>query len=193
MLGVGCTGFFQTPTMTTLVVNPPATIHTGSTVQMWAMGMYNDGTQKDLSKQVNWKSETPVVASINSTGLVTGLGTGKSSITASMNGISGRATITVTIGDLTAIQVTPQDGLTGIAYGGSEQFVATGTANGMSVDITNSVTWSTDPASIPNVSIDSHTGLLTTVSGSTTAVLFDVIATDVPSGISNHLGFTVHP
>ncbi len=192
-MGVACTGFFQTPAMTTLLVSPPATIHTGSTVQMWAMGMYNDGSQKDLSKQVSWKSETPAVATINSTGLVTGLGTGKSAITASMNGISGRATITVTIGDLTAIQVTPQDGLTAIAYGSGEQFVATGTANGMSVDITNSVTWSTDPASIPNVSIDSHTGRLITTLGPTTTVLFDVIATDVPSGISNRLGFTVHP
>ena len=44
----------------------------------------------------------------------------------------------MTLGSLTSIKVTSQDGLSNITYGSSEQFVATGTANGEQIDITNS-------------------------------------------------------
>ena len=71
--------------------------------------------------------------------------------------------------------------------------MATGTANGVQIDVTDSVTWSTNPSRIPNVSIDSTSGLLTTTSGGTQPVQFDVIATDLPTGISDHLTFIVRP
>jgi len=59
---------------------------------------------------------------------------------------------------LTSIKVTAQDNFTSIAYGRNEQFVATGTANGQEIVITDSVNWSTNPGVIPNVSIDTKTG-----------------------------------
>jgi hypothetical protein len=98
----------------------------------------------------------------------------------------------VIIGNLTSLQVTSQDGFNSIVYGSNEQFVATGTANGQQFNLTNSVTWSTDPAVIPNVSIDSKSGLLTTTSGLTTLVQFNVVATDPTTGISGTMKFTVH-
>jgi hypothetical protein len=52
-----------------------------------------------------------------------------------------------TVSGLTSIQVSTADGLTSIPYGGTEQFVATGRANGEQIDITNSVLWSTSPGS----------------------------------------------
>ena len=107
--------------------------------------------------------------------------------------MTASAMVTVAIGGLTSIQVTTADGLTSIAFGSTEQFVATGTANGVQIDITNSVTWSTSPTIISHVSIAPNTGLLTTSSGPTDVVQFDVVATDPPSGLSNRMGFTVHP
>src|SRR5438067_1855893 len=80
---------------------------------------------------------------------------------------------------------------TSIKYGSTEQFKATATANGQQVDVTISVTWTTNPSSITDVSIDSSTGLLTTTSGGTTPVTFFVIATDSASGISGQESFTV--
>ena len=100
--------------------------------------------------------------------------------------------MTVIIGSLTSLQVTSQDGFNSIVYGSREQFVATGTANGHQFDLTNSVTWSTNPQAIPNVSIDPKSGLLTTTSGLTPLVQFDVIATDPTSGILGSMKFTVH-
>jgi hypothetical protein len=107
--------------------------------------------------------------------------------------VIGTATITVTIGGLTAIQVSNQDNVTSIVYGNSEQFIATGTANGKQITITDSVTWSTNPSSIPNVSIASNSGLLVTTSGPTTAVQFNVVATDPTTNISNRMSFAVRP
>jgi len=191
--GPGCEGFFVDPVLTGISVGPAGTIQTGNTVQMAAVGTYDDGSQKKLSSNVYWNSATPSVAAINEHGLVTGVGPGQSVITGAAETVSGSATITVTVGNLTSIRVTSEDGFTNINYGSSEQFIATGTAGGEQFDITNSVTWSTNPRSIPNVSIDTNSGFLTTTSGPTDIVQFEVIATDPPTGISDSMTFTVRP
>jgi len=189
-LSLGCRGFFVNPTLTGITVGPTATIQQGKTVQMSATGNFDDGTTKALGKGVFWSSATDTVATIDSTtGIVTGVSPGTSVITGALGSVSGTATITVTLANITAIKVTSTD--TSIKYGSTEQFKATATANGQQVDVTNSVTWTTNPSSITDVSIDSSTGLLTTTSGGTTPVTFFVIATDSASGISGQESFTV--
>ena len=190
--GLGCEGFFVDPVLTGVAVGPAATIQTGTTIQMIATGSYNDGSQKKLSKNVYWASATPKVATIDTTGVVKGVGSGQSVISAAAETVTGSATITVIVGNLSSIAVTSQNGFNNITYGSSEQFVATGTASGQQIDLTTSVNWSTNPAVIPNVSIDTNTGLLTTTSGLTNLVQFDVIATDPTTGISGSMQFTVH-
>jgi hypothetical protein len=192
-LALGCNGFFVDPVLTGIAVGPAVTIQTGNTVQMSAVGTYNDGSQKTLTSGVFWSSGTNTVATISKSGMVTGVGPGQAAITGASGTVVGSATITVTIGGLTSIQVTSQDGLNNIPYGSSEQFVATGTANGQQINITDSVTWSTSPSRVPSVSIDSTSGLLTTTSGPATAVQFEVIATDPTTGISDSINFTVNP
>ncbi len=190
---LGCEGFFVDPVLTGIAVGPAATIQTGKTLQMNAVGTYNDGSQKSLSHGVFWSTDTPSIATVDSAGIVTGVTPGQSTITGSSGTVIGSATITVSPGSLSSIKVTSQDGFFNITYGSSEQFVATATANGEQIDVTNSVTWSTNPSNIPSVSIDPKSGLLTTTSGPTQPVQFDVIATDVPTGISDHLSFIVKP
>jgi hypothetical protein len=192
-LGLGCEGFFVDPVLTGLAVGPSATIETGGTLQMSAVGTYNDGSQKSLTSGIYWSSGTPNVASISKSGMVTGAEPGQTTITGAAETLTGTTTITVTLGGLTSIKVTTQDGLTSIAYGNSEQFVATGTANGQQIDITTSVVWSTSPHSITDVNIGSTTGLLTTTSGPANTVQFAVIATDPTTNISGQMNFIVHP
>lgn len=193
VLEPGCDGFFVDPVLTGISVGPAATIQTGNTIQMSAVGTYNDGSQKKLSSNVFWSSATPNIASVSSSGLVSGVGPGQATIMGASDTVVGSATVTVTAGNLTSIQVTTKDGVNDIAYGSSEQFVATGTAGGSPIDVTDSVTWSTNPGNIPSVSIDTNTGLLTTTSGPNSIVQFEVIATDPSTGISNQISFTVHP
>jgi hypothetical protein len=160
---------------------------------MSAVGTYDDGSQKNLKSGVQWNSDTPTVASVNSSGLVTGVGPGKAIISGSSETVTGSATMTVTISGLTSIKVSTADGLSSIPYGSAERFVATGTAGGQEFDITDSVTWSTNPSSINNVSISSTSGLLITTSGPTTTVQFLVVATDPTTGIFGQMSFSVRP
>jgi hypothetical protein len=189
---LGCEGFFVDPVLTGLAVGPAATIQTGTTIQMIATGSYNDGSQSKLSKNVYWNSASLRVATINSSGVVSGVGPGQSVISAAAETVTGSATITVIVGNLSSIKVTSQNGFNNITYGSSEQFIATGTASGQQIDLTNSVTWSTNPAVIPNVSIDPKSGLLTTTAGLTQVAQFDVVATDPTTGIVGSMPFTVH-
>jgi hypothetical protein len=191
-LALGCDGFFVDPVLTGIAVGPAVTIQTGNTVQMSAVGTYDDGSHKTLSSNVFWSTGADSVAKISKSGLVSGVGPGQAMITGASGTVVGSATVTVTIGGLASIQVTSQDGLSNITYGSSEQFVATGTANGQQIDITDSVTWSTNP-SPPSVSIDSRSGLLTTTAGPATAVQLEVIATDPTTGISDSINFIVSP
>lgn len=192
-LAVGCNGFFVDPVLTGMTVGPSASLQTGTTLQMSAVGTYNDGSTKNLNSGVHWSSDTPSVASVNASGVVTGTGPGKAVISGSSETVTGSASVTVTIGGLTSIKVNSSDGLSSIPYGSAERFVATGTANGEQFDITNSVTWSTDPPSIDNVSISSTSGLLVTTSGPTRTVQFLVIALDPTTGIAGQMTFSVHP
>src|SRR4051812_433053 len=70
------------------------------------------------------------VALVDPGGLVRGIAPGTAVITGSQKTTSGSANITVTLGGITSIQVSTTDVLSSVAYGSSEQFVATATANG---------------------------------------------------------------
>ena len=94
--GVGCNGFFVNPTLTGVTVGPTTSIQTGYTVQMTAVGTYNDGSTKTLTSGVFWSSSAPSIASVNSSGLVTGVSPGQTTIQGSASTVNGSATITVT-------------------------------------------------------------------------------------------------
>lgn len=187
-LGVGCNGFFVNPTLTGLTVGPTTSIGTGSTVQMTAVGTYNDGSTGTV-KNVFWSTSASTIASVNTGGLVKGIGPGQATITGASGTVNGSATITVTLTGITTIQVTNPSG-SSVTWGGGTQFVATATANGQSgIVVTDSVTWSISPTN-SNVTIDSSTGALTTGSGTGTFQC-QVIATDPTSGISGFMNFSV--
>ena len=189
----GCEGFFVSPVLTGMTVGPTASIQTGATLQMSAVGTFDDGSQKNLDSGVFWSTDAPTVAIVSSAGLVKAIAPGQASITGAHGTVTGSATVTVTLGGITSIQVTSSDGASSIAFGSSEQFVATASANGQQFDVTNSVTWSTNPRSISDISIDSSTGLLTTISGSATTATFTVVALDPTTGIAGQINFSVHP
>jgi trimeric autotransporter adhesin len=187
-LAIGCTGFFVNPTLTGVTVGPTATIQQGKTVQMTATGTYNDGSTKTITSGVFWSSGTTTVATVSSSGLVTGVGPGTSSIAGSSGTFSGNATITVAVSGITKITVTSQ--FPNITFGQTNQFTAMATTGSGTFNVTDSVTWTTSPSSIPNVSIDPTTGLLSTTSGGTPTT-FQVFATDPTTTISGFISFTV--
>ncbi len=77
-----------------VIVSPSsASIEVGLTVQMTATLV--DGEGNEVSGEVSWTSSNLNVASVDSEGLVSGLVAGASTITATVNTISGGATVTV--------------------------------------------------------------------------------------------------
>jgi hypothetical protein len=120
---------------------------------MSAVGTFNDGSQQHLKCGVFWNRGSPTVAILDSAGLVEGIAPGQRIITRSRETMTASATVTVTLGGITSIQVSSFDGLSSIRYGSTEQFVATANASGQQIDVTNSVTWSANPRSIPNLSL----------------------------------------
>jgi hypothetical protein len=143
---IGCNGFFVDPVLTSITVGPTATINENGTVQESAVGSYNDGSTKALSN-VNWSSGTPSVATISTTGLVTGISPGTSEITGASGTVSGTATITVALQNVTNITVSPTTA-TIATGGGSKMFTAQATiAGGSPVDVTATATWTASDAS----------------------------------------------
>jgi Bacterial Ig-like domain (group 2) len=115
----------------------------------------------NLTNSVIWSSLSPAVASISnaagSAGAATGLTQGTSTITATLSGITGSTTLTVTAPVLQSINVSPSTA--NIVFGASQQFTATGVLSDHSVeDLTNMATWMSSAPAIASVSA---TGLAT--------------------------------
>jgi Bacterial Ig-like domain (group 2) len=141
-LGLGCSGFFVNPVLTSIAVGPTATINQGATVQESAIGTYNDGSTQTLGSGVQWSSSDPTFASVSNSGLVTGASPGTATITAAFQATSGTASITVSLGNVTALTISPLNA--NIATnGGTATFTASATVAGDSspVDVTSTATW----------------------------------------------------
>jgi trimeric autotransporter adhesin len=143
-LGVGCNGFFVDPVLTSIAVGPTATIQQGATVQESAIGTYNDGSTKSLGSGVQWSSSDVTAASVSNSGLVTGNAQGSATITAAFQATSGTSSITVNLGNVTALKISPAGNTNIHASGGSAPFIALATVTGESnpVDVSGSgTTW----------------------------------------------------
>jgi Bacterial Ig-like domain (group 2)/PQQ-like domain len=130
-----------------------ATLMIGAGQQFTAAGTYNDGSTANVTSLASWTSSSPAVATINSTGLATGIAAGSSTIQASLSGFSSTAALTVAT--VTSIGVSPTS-LT-IAVDTAQQLTATATySNGSTADISSSATWT---SSAPAVAFVDAAGL----------------------------------
>ncbi len=179
------------PQLTGISVSPAsAKIAQGTTIQISAIGSYNDGSTVDITSQVSWNSSHPGVATVSGSpgtqGVAMGIVKGSSSITATLGTVtSAAAVLTVSDANLVSIAVTPQDPTFGLAN--SQPLVAQGSFDdGSTQDLSRDVIWATanNPSAVVRVSA---AGMATGVGlGSET-----VIATLPSSGISGSTGLTV--
>lgn len=75
------------PTMIDVSPAVPDILGIGVTLQFTAAGLYADGSNVDITSQVKWTSTDVSVATISSTGLVTGVGNGTTIIRCSLSGV----------------------------------------------------------------------------------------------------------
>src|SRR5437773_1614005 len=122
----------------------------GLTRQFTATGTYSDNSTQDLTAQVAWSSSNTGVATIDSAGLATSVAAGTTTITATMGGVSGSTTPTVTAASLSTIAVIPT--ASSIANGTTRQFTATPTHRDSAMqDLTTQVAWSSSSTGVATI------------------------------------------
>ena len=161
----GSTQLTITPAALVSIAVTPAipSIPSGTTLQFTATGTFTDGSTQDVTKTVQWTSDSPSVATISNAdkqiGLATSVNAGTATITATSGSITGNTTLTVTPAALASIAVTPAT--PSIALGTTQQFTAIGTfTDGTMQDLTATATWTLDDTTIASISSG---GLTTTI------------------------------
>ena len=164
-----CAGSLALNGVAVTPVNPH--LLAGGTQQFTATAYYNDQTTQDITTRVTWSSSDPSVATVDSSGLVTAMALGTTTITATSSEPSsfsshsslGSTILNVNAPPLSSIAVTPAN--PSIPVGITQQFTATGTySDGTSRDITAQVIWSSSNTSIATVN---SSGLATAVAAGT--------------------------
>jgi hypothetical protein len=170
---IGTAELYQPTTLTSppglisLAVSPlDSAIVAGTTKSFTSLGVFSDGTAQDMTTRVNWASSLPSIATINASGLATGVSPGTTTITAVSGGTTASTPLGVSAVTLVSITITPQNSV--ILVGATQQFTATGTYNDNSThNITSSVTWG---SSVLPVATINAAGLATGVGDGATLI-----------------------
>jgi uncharacterized protein YjdB len=125
-----------------------ATVQAGRSVQLFATP--TDANGNPLSgRLVTWATTNPAAATVNASGLVSGVAPGIATITATCEGQSGASAITVTVPPVASVTVSPASA--SVAVGQTLQLAATPKdANGNAL-VGRTVTWGTTNAAVASV------------------------------------------
>ena len=138
--------------------NPTATLSQSppSTVQFDVIGSYSFGNPQDITSKMLWVSEDTTVATVDSGGKATAVGSGRVIVTGTIIDPVSQKTFTVStiltvVPQLTGISISPASAQ--IAKGTSQQFRATGSYNdGTTPDITALVAWNSSAPGVASIS-----------------------------------------
>ena len=138
---------------------PQPSLPLGESEALVATGTYSDASQRNLTQSVTWQLTPPNLATIDSTGTLTGIGQGAVQISAAYQGVSGSVQLTVAPAALLSISISaPRSSL---PVGESESLVANGTYSDKSVkNLTQFATWQAAPSTTATID---NTGNLTGV------------------------------
>jgi uncharacterized protein YjdB len=163
-------------------VSPAApSVQVGTTVQLTAVTL--DANNNVLSgRVVTWTSANSGTASVSSTGLITGVSAGTTSITATSEGKTASASVTVTLAPVASVTVSLPNGT--LAVGASVQATATLRDANNNVLTGRTVTWATGNIAFATVSTS---GLVLGVAAGNTTV------NATSGGVSGSANLTVVP
>lgn len=135
-----------TDNLVSLSINASANaVNVGGSLQLTAMGTYQDGKPAQPVGGVTWSSLAASLAIVDNTGLVSGLKSGPVTVTASIGSISASIQLSV-VPVLQSIVLSPIG--PALLVGGQEQFHALGSYNdGSTQDLTSVANWTTSDAS----------------------------------------------
>lgn len=154
------------PKIATITVSTPASqIEVGSNVQLTARAVDASGTTL-TGREITWQSSAQSTASVSGSGIVSGLTPGQVTITASSEGVSGTAQITVITLPVASVLISPR--APAVKQGETTQLTAIARdAVGRPLD-DRSITWSTRNPTTATVSLS---GLVSGVTFGTTWIV----------------------
>lgn len=156
---ISCKGFFVNPTLSSLTVTPISpSIQTGSTnntVQMTAVGTFNDNSTGNPPVTWSISPSDGSIATISSNGLVTSVATGSATITAAATqnpSITGTQQVTVTVGCISSITLNPTSATISVSQSNHTVSISAtaDTCNGP-IPITGVATWNTSNSQFATV------------------------------------------
>ncbi len=123
------------------------------TATFTATGTYSDGSTADITTTVAWTSSKPAIATITSPGgVATSVAAGTTTISATLNGVSGKTDLRVTVQVLNTngLQIDPISQF--LTVGATRQFKITATfTDNTTLDVTDSSEWSSNVVSAATV------------------------------------------
>ena len=133
------------------VVPASLSLSLGNSGQLTATAMLSDGTSQDVTGSVTWSASPSTVVTANAQGNITGVGKGTALVSASYQGATASAAVSVGPPALTGITIAMDQA--SLPVGGSEQLTASGKySDGSAQDLTQSATWNSTSPAIASVS-----------------------------------------
>lgn len=177
LTGVTATAALEVvPVVLTSIAVTPATssVPVGRTQALTATGTFSNNATQDLTTQVTWSSSNATSAAVSnvdgSRGQVTALAVGAATISATLDGIVGSATVNVVPAVIVSIAVTPAS--SNLDVGGTQAYVATATLSDTTTqNVTTTAIWDAVDKTIATVSNEAGTqGVVTGVGAGTTSI-----------------------
>jgi len=164
----------QPITMVSITVTPAnASLQASATQQFTATGVFSDSSTEDMTKSVSWASSDASKATIQNSGLATGVAPGSVTITAASAGKTGTATLKISApATLASVHISPLNPT--IAANGTQQFFANATYSDNTMrDVTQNATWTSSNASVATVQSAGqlNPGLATGAGAGTAAII----------------------
>ena len=150
----------------------------GDTTQLTATATYGDGTTANVTSDMSWSAGSPSIASVNSSGLVTGTSTTEDDLEGTIYGtytdpgvgqVPAQISFIVSLDNPESIAVSPST--VTLSRGGSENFTAVGSyPNGYTANLTNLAEWYTGNGAVAVTSGDGQVTAQATAGGQSTSV-----------------------
>ncbi len=167
------------PMADSVAVSPMMTSIEEGETQQFSATAYDSDNMVISSKTFTWTSSMTSVATINSSGLATGVDAGSTTIRATVDGVSGSATLTVTEPPPPTVNsVTVSPSSPSIEEGGTQQFTATAKDSDNMEISGKTFTWTSSMTSVATIN---SSGLATGVDAGTVTI---TATTDGVSGMA---------
>ena len=171
LIASACGSSATSPTTPALTYTPYITflgtefLIPGQMTQLTAVETLATGAVQDVTSTSVWASSAPFVATVSSTGLVTAVGVGATSITATVGGTVGSWVVSVASATATSMLVYGPNSI-----GSAQNFQMSAIISlkgGATQDVTSAAAWQSSNAAVATVS---SSGVLTTVAPGTTTI-----------------------